>query len=220
MPKYMSRLDMAVVDKPASKESSLTLQYPMLTKDNYTVWSIEMKAYLKAQGLWEAIDEAEAETRKDQMALAAIYQAVPDGIVLLLSEKETAREAWEALKSMYLGAESVRDAKLQTLKTEFENLRMEKSETVDDFTVRLTSTVNQIRGLGETIEETYAVKKFLRAASSKFLPILSAIEQFADLKKMTIEEVAGRLKTHEERLNGSSEGDGEQALLTRADWRQ
>lgn len=120
---------------------------------------------------------------------------------------------------MHLGAERVREAKLQTPKADFENLKMKETESVDDFAMRLTSAVNQIRTLGEKLEEAYAVKKFLRAASSKFLPILSAIEQFGDMKSMTIEEVAGRLKAHEERLHSAGEDVDEHILLTRAEWR-
>ena len=83
----------------------------------------------------------------------------------------------------------------------------------------MTTIVNQIRALGEEFEETYAVKKFLRAVPNKFLQIASAIEQFGDLKTMTMEEVIGRLKAHEERLRGSGEVDDEHLLLTRAEWK-
>ena len=51
------------------------------------------------------------------------------------------------------------------------------------------------------------------------MEISSAIEQFGDLKTMTMDEVTGRLKTHEERLRGSSdERDDEKVLLTRSEW--
>ena len=50
-----------------------------------------------------------------------------------------------------------------------------------------------------------------------FLEISSAIEQFGNLKTMTIDEVIGRLKAHEERLEGSSdEKDDGKLLLTRS----
>lgn len=80
MPQYMSRGEMSG-ERQTPKESTLALQYPMLSKDNYSVWSLKMRAFLKAQGLWEAIAEGDADSRKDQMALAAIYQAVPYGVV-------------------------------------------------------------------------------------------------------------------------------------------
>ncbi|CAL4903867.1 unnamed protein product [Urochloa decumbens] len=179
------------------------LQYPMLSKSNYPAWAIKMEAYMRAQGVWDAIeakDPKQVPARKSQMALAAIYQAIPEGTLFLLSGKKTAKSAWEALKTMHIGAKRLRDAKMQTLRLEFEGLRMKEAESVDEFAVRLTTVVNKIQTLGEDIEESYVVRKFLRAVPSKFLQIASTIEQFGDLDTMTLEEVIGRLKVHEERL--------------------
>lgn len=93
------------------------------------------------------------------------------GHALLVSEKETAKVTWEALKIMHMGVERVKDAKVQTLKMEFEGLCMKESESIDDFAARLTTIVNKVRALGEKFEENYAVKKFLRAIPNKFLQI-------------------------------------------------
>lgn len=96
---------------------------------------------------------------------------------------------------------------------------MKVTESVDDFAVRLTTLVNQIRGLGENMEESYVVKKLLRAIPTKYLQIVSTIEQFGDLKTMMVEEAIGRLKAYEERLRGmSGNNDDEHLLLTRAEW--
>ena len=96
---------------------------------------------------------------------------------------------------------------------------MKDTDSIDDFALRMQTITNEIRLLGEKFEESNAVRKFLRAVPSKFLEISSAIEQFGDLKNMTMDEVTGRLKAHEERLRGSSdEKDDEQVLLTRSQW--
>ena len=42
------------------------------------------------------------------------------------------------------------------------------------------------------------VKKILRVVPSKFLQLASTLDQFGDSDKMTVEEVIGRLKAHEE----------------------
>lgn len=70
---------------------------------------------------------------------------------------------------------------------------------MDDFAVKLDTIVNRIRGLGEKVEDSNVVRKFIRAAPAKFLKIVSTLEQFGDFKTMTVEEVIGRLKAHEER---------------------
>lgn len=68
--------------------------------------------------------------------------------------------------------------------------------------MKLNALVMNIRTLGETIEESYVVKKILRAAPSKILQITSAIKQFGNLDEMPIKETVGSLKAHEERLCG------------------
>lgn len=192
--------------------------YPMLTKSNYTAWSLKMKVFMKAQGVWGAIEQKNpkvaVEERTMQMALAAIYQGVPEDILLAIAEKETAKEAWEAIKTMCMGVERVQEAKIQTLKGEFESLTMKDSEKIDEFCMKLSSIVTNIRVLGETMEEASVVRKILRAVPDKFLQIASNIEQFGDIKAMTVEELVGRLKAHEERMKGRSDSVDSQLLLT------
>ena len=73
----------------SGKESSVSLHYPMLTKMNYSVWAIKMRVNLQAQGVWDAVQNEDVDERKDRMALAAIYQAIPEDVLLLLAEKDT-----------------------------------------------------------------------------------------------------------------------------------
>lgn len=71
--------------------------------------------------------------RKDRMARAAIYQAIPEDVLLMLAEKDTAKEAWETLKMMHMGTDRVKEAKIQILRSDFEVIRMKDGESVDDF---------------------------------------------------------------------------------------
>ncbi|KAL8131272.1 hypothetical protein AgCh_007267 [Apium graveolens] len=97
---------------------------------------------------------------------------------------------------------------------------MKESENLDDFYIKLHGIVTNIRALGETMEEGYMVKKLLRAVPTKFLQIASAIEQFGKIEEMSMEEVVGSLKDHEERLRGTSETSQGQLLMTEEEWRK
>ncbi|XP_074362998.1 uncharacterized protein LOC141703361 [Apium graveolens] len=99
---------------------------------------------------------------------------------------------------------------------------MKEGESLDDFCLKLNGLVTNIRTLGDEMAEAYVVKKVLRAMPHKFLQITSAIEQFGDLEKMSIEEVIGSLKAHEERLRGQPDASGgtNQLLLTEEEWRK
>lgn len=159
---------------------------------------------MQAHGVWEAIEhtdpKAVVEERVDKVALAMIYQSIPEEILLSLSEKKKAKDAWGALKTMSQGADRAKAAKVQTLKAEFEALNMKDTELLDDFCMKLNGIVTNIRALGEDVKETYMVKKLLRAVPPKFLQIASTMEQFGKLETMTVEEAIGSLKAHEERI--------------------
>ncbi|GKA35766.1 NB-ARC domains-containing protein [Tanacetum coccineum] len=164
-------------------------------------WAIKMRVFMQAQGVWDAVEPRTSNTvvevKKDKMALAAIYQGIPEDLLLSLAEKKTAKEAWEALKTMFMGADRVKTARIQTLKAEFEAMNMKETEGVDEFAAKVTNIVSTMRTLGDSVDESYVVKKLLRAVSTKFLQIASTLEQFGDLDNMTVEEVIGRLKAHD-----------------------
>ncbi|XP_058003613.1 uncharacterized protein LOC131180039 [Hevea brasiliensis] len=202
------------------KESSVSLKYPMLTKSNYAAWAIKMEVFMMAQGVWDAIESPDSiDSRRDKMALVAIYQGIGEDTLLQLGAKKTAKEAWNMLKMMNQGADKVKEVRSQTLWREFEALRMGDFENVDDFSGKLTIIVNKLRNLGNTVEEERVVKKLLRSVSSKFLQIVSAIEEFSDLTTKSVEEVIGSLKAHEERLLSCGGKSDETLLLTRTEWK-
>lgn len=89
---------------------------------------------------------------------------------------------------------------------------------MDDFCLKLSGIVTNIRALGEGIHESYVVKKLLRSVPKKFLQIASTLEQFGDLETMTVEEAVGSLRAHEERLRGQDESSSAQLLLTEDEW--
>lgn len=154
MPKYMPKMTMTETSK--LKEGVIGLNYPMLARSNYKAWALKMKVFMKAQGVWNVVENKEKEAtvneRQDQIALATIYQGIPEDILLSLADKETMKEAWEAIRTMCQGAEHVKNARVQTLKSEFKFLCMKDNEHLDDFYLRLNGLVTNIRALGEEVK--------------------------------------------------------------------
>ncbi|XP_074362779.1 uncharacterized protein LOC141703067 [Apium graveolens] len=151
--------------------------------------------------------------------MAIIYQPISEELLLTRAERTTAKEVWTAIKTASLGADRVKKAKAQTLKAEFESLKMNESEQLDDFCLKLNGLVAKIRALGESIGEEYVMKKILRAVPTKFLQIASALEQFGNLETMSVEEVIGSLKAYEERLSRQGKSkEGKQLLMTEEEW--
>nr|GEX17716.1 zinc finger, CCHC-type [Tanacetum cinerariifolium] len=138
--------------------------------------------------------------RKDKTAIAILYLALPEDQVLQITKHKTAKAIWDSLKTRHIGEERVQQARLQTLKSDFEMLHIKEDETIDTFTTKLTTLVNKEASLGHTMEDETLVHKLLNDVPDGYLQIVVSIEQYSDLSVMTLEEAIGRLKTYEERI--------------------
>ncbi|GKA70358.1 zinc finger, CCHC-type containing protein [Tanacetum coccineum] len=211
--------------KEVSTTSTPQFQCPMLKPTNYSLWAIRMQIILEANGLWEMIEPSEttkSDNKKDKTAIAFLFQSLPEEQLLQITKHKTAKAIWDALKTRYMGEQRVQQARLQTLKSDFEMLQMKEDETIDSFTGKLTTLANKAAGLGHTFEDPTLVRKLLNAVPDKFLQIVASIEQYSDLDEMTLEEVIGRLKTYEERIKhkkGRQVDNQEKLMFTRHDSR-
>ena len=75
---------------------------------------------------------------------------------------------------MHVSVEQVKEAKVQTLKSEFEAIRRKDGESIDDFFMKLTTIVTGICWLDEKVEEIFVVKKFLRVVPLRFMQIVTS----------------------------------------------
>ncbi|GKC23722.1 zinc finger, CCHC-type containing protein, partial [Tanacetum coccineum] len=197
----------------------------MLKPTNYSLWAIRMQIILEANGLWEMIEPSEttqSDNKKDKTAIAFLYQSLPEEQLLQITKHKTAKAIWDALKTRHMGEQRVQQARLQTLKSDFEMLQMKEDETIDTFTGKLTTLANKAASLGHTFEDPTLVRKLLNVVPDKFLQIVASIEQYSDLDDMTLEEAIGRLKTYEERIRhkkGRQVDNQEKLMFTRHDSR-
>lgn len=98
------------------------------------------------------------EAEKNDMANALIIQSVPEALILQVGDLENAKKVWEAIKARHMGADKVKEARLQTLMAEFERLKMKDNDTIDAFVGKLSEIASKSSALGENIEESKLVK--------------------------------------------------------------
>ncbi|KAK9076273.1 hypothetical protein SSX86_004606 [Deinandra increscens subsp. villosa] len=185
------------------KENPFSFQCPSLTASNYTTWAIKMEAILDAQGVWEAIEPSAGvavDEKKSKMARAYIFQAIPEEILLQVAKKKTAKEVWDSLKTRFVGAERVQKARLHTLKSEFEALRMKEGETIDEYAGKLSGMISKYNGVGAVLGDEELVRKLLDTVTDKFIHLVASMEQYSEVEKMPFEEAIGRLKAYEDRV--------------------
>jgi len=153
--------------------------------------------------------------------MGALMRSVPKEMWGTLGVKKTVKEAWETVQVMRIGADRVKEVTAQNLLTEFENIKFKEGESVEDFGMRITNLVANLRSLGENVEDSRVVKKFLRVAPSRFSQVIVSIEMFCDVKNLSVDDLMGRLRVAEERMEEKVEQITDKAgwlLLAEEDW--
>ncbi|XP_013694775.2 uncharacterized protein LOC106398815 [Brassica napus] len=193
------------------KDGGSSIKCPMLTATNYTVWAIRMKMLLRVHKVWEAVESESTEGDKNDLVTALLFQSIPETLILQVGALETAKKVWDAIKTRHVGADRVREARLQTLMTEFERLKMKETDKIDDFVGKLTEISSKSAALGESMNEAKLVKKFLQALPrKKYIHIVASLKQLLDLNTASFEDVIGRLKAYEERIMAEEEEEDTQ----------
>ncbi|XP_019087687.1 PREDICTED: uncharacterized protein LOC109127454 [Camelina sativa] len=173
----------------------------MLSSSNYIVWSMRMKIALKVNKVWETIDPNTKDEEKNNMAIALLFQSIPEALILQVGDLDTSKGFWEAIKARHIGAERVKEARLQTLMAEFDRIKMRETDTINVFVGKLSEIASKSVSLGETIDETKLVKKFLKCLPrKKYIHIVASLEQVLDLNSISFKDIVGRLKAYEERI--------------------
>ncbi|XP_072149568.1 uncharacterized protein [Setaria viridis] len=171
--------------------------------------------------IWGVIEPGGTGVKRaqDRQAMGALLRSVPKEMWHPLGSKKTIKEAWNAVKSMRVGADRVKEANAQRLLKEFENISFKDGEMVDDFAMRISSLAENLHTLKENVDDSQMVKKMLRVLPQRYSQIAISIETLLDLTKLSLEELIVRLRIAEDRLEVESITDKMgRLLLTEEDW--
>jgi uncharacterized membrane protein YgcG len=208
-----------VVIERVIEKSSAAIVYPVLTRSNYAEWALVMQVNLQAAGLWDAIELGTDDYREDRSALAALLRAVPVEMQAGLARKESAADAWEAIRAIQMGGDRIKEATADKLRRDFGELQFKSGECMEDFSLRVSTVANQLRALGDKISDKEVIKKILHSVPDYLEQVAISIETLLDLNSMSIEEATSHLRAVEERKKKSPTGAKEgRLLLTEEEW--
>ncbi|GJU32835.1 hypothetical protein Tco_1176424 [Tanacetum coccineum] len=173
------------------KDTTLTFQCPILMSINYTIWSMRMEVFLGIYGVWDVVDPGLANSKKNNIVKGLLFQSFPEDLVLQIGNLKTKKEMWEAIKTRNLGTDRVKEARLQTLIMEFENMKMLDNDSIDAYAAKFLGIASKSAMLGEVMSEHKLAKKFLTSLPRRHVHIVAALKQVLDLKTMGYEDVVG-----------------------------
>jgi hypothetical protein len=137
---------------------------------------------------------------KDAGALGMIQRRISETIFPRIMGATRVKEAWAILQEEFQEDKKVRAIKLQTLRKDFENMKMKENESVKDYSTRFLELVNQMKAYGEDMIDHRIVEKTLISLHEKFDPVVAVIEETKDIFSLGVQELLGSLKSHEQRL--------------------
>jgi hypothetical protein len=90
---------------------------------------------------------------------------------------------------------------------------MNEKEDIATYLLRVYEVVNDIRGIGEDLDELLVVKKVLRSLLLKYDSKVFSIEETRDLTKMRMDELHGTLMAYEMRTGTKSDQTNNEAAF-------
>ena len=179
---------------------------------NFDYWKRNMRMYLGSinEQVWhvtekqfvilnpnDLTDSDKANKQCNTMALNVLYRGMDPKVFEGIKDLETSFEVWEKLIVTYEGTKAVKSAKLYMLKSEFENFKRKKDESIPETFHRLQVIVNDLKSLGvKTLDRDFG-HKFLMCLPKKF-DVLKKILFRGALDTMTPSEVLGEVLTDEQ----------------------
>ena len=136
---------------------------PMFEGNDYVFQSIRMKNNLMSLGpdVWALVVQgykvledipSNLEEKKQYWdhakALNTLLSSLSKKVLAKVLTCTSAKQLWDKLGIIYAGDSEVKRAKLQTLKAEFEGLKMKEEENICHYFERIDTIVNAVRGLG------------------------------------------------------------------------
>jgi gag-polypeptide of LTR copia-type len=169
------------------------------------VWDIVETRYVKFENVAlltvQQLNLLKENKVADKMTLYILYQGVDEAGFEKIARAITSKEMWGILQTACKGPDWLKQIRLQTLRSEFEMLRMNNTEKVSDYITRVHTVTNQLKRNGESLSKLRVVEKILRSLTNMFENMVCVIEESNNLTELTVDELASSLLAHEQRKN-------------------
>lgn len=150
--------------------------------DNYHVWKFAVQNLIDYEGLTEALAPASTLTpnvakMEDGVKLAKakglLALSVETSVYAHISSATSALEIWNILKSLY---EDRGLSRRITLLRELISIRLEESESMNDYISKIKSTSNKLIGIGFNLSTEWLGAIMLAGLTEDFRPLIMGIE--------------------------------------------
>eukprot|EP00253_Pinus_taeda_P009806 PITA_09806 len=160
----------------SNQEREGSIRPPIFDGSNFIYWKVRTTTYLQSLGIdvWEIMEggykfplaiptdvagkkQYETNAKDVNTLLGSLSQSE----FVKVMQLKSAKEIWDKIVLSYEGDSQVKLAKLQTLRIQYETLKMHNDESITSYFLRIDEIVNCMKNLGEEIKEVTLVEKNL-----------------------------------------------------------
>ena len=73
-----------------------------------------MEVLLGIHGVWDVFDPGSGDSKKNNIVKGLLFQSILEDLILQIENLRIAKVMWDAIKTRNLGADLVKEARLQT----------------------------------------------------------------------------------------------------------
>lgn len=188
-------------------------EIPRLNKNNFSAWQGLMRLHLASIGdlgckyidqeytiptgtltIEDIAEKKNHNTMMIDIASALSYEEFDE-----IKDYTTAHEMWNKLKKIYGGDDNVKRAKAESLRGQFDQMKMREEENIAKYVERIKTSVTAIRASGGKIDDETVISKVLRTLLPIYAIRVSAIQErrCEENHIITLDALVGRLTAFE-----------------------
>ena len=162
------------------------------------LWRIVSKGFTEVEDEKDVTDQLKKDRHLNNQASDILFNALTEDQFNRISKLNNAKEIWDTLCEIYEGTTSVKESRIDVLKSKVNRFIAHEGESVSEVYARLSVITNELQGLGaKEITEHEVVKMFLKSLEAKYDTLCTLIRERADFKELTPTQVLGRINAHE-----------------------
>ena len=122
--------------------------------------------------------------------------------------RASVKEIWDKLVVTYGGRSQVKEIMINILMDQYDMFKMKKDENINKIFTFFTLVTNSLNSLGKSFSNAKKVQEVLRRLPRcKWGPKVTDIEETQDLRVLSLDDLLGKLTTHEPTLHDDEESD-------------
>nr|GEU52573.1 hypothetical protein [Tanacetum cinerariifolium] len=124
-------------------------------------------------------------------------KGLPKDIYTLINHYINAKDIWDNVKMLLEGSELTKEDRESQLYDDFEHFRQHKEESINDYYVRFSKLINDMRNIKMTMPKLQLNSKFVNNMLPEWGRFLTAVKRNRGLRESNYDQLFAYLKQHE-----------------------